>query len=170
MTRCFRLVFVGALLASLGAVAASADSSDKRDDTMQKKFERFCSRKDAPAAQRLAERLTGRLDLSDTQKPALNEFREAFAKSIMDGRAALCSTKPNFATTPGRFAFAKNRIEVRFEQMKFVEPKLAAFYNVLDDKQKAAMDEMRLWSPRKKRHGKEEPEKTERHDNDDDDK
>uniref|UniRef100_UPI00147E9AB5 Spy/CpxP family protein refolding chaperone n=1 Tax=Acinetobacter baumannii TaxID=470 RepID=UPI00147E9AB5 len=63
---------------------------------------------------------------------------------------ALCSTKPDFATTIGRFAFAKSRAETRFERRKAMEPKLTAFYSALDDKQKASLDEMRLWAPKKR--------------------
>lgn len=165
MKRPCKLAIAGALCASLWTVSTAA-APDVKNDELQKKFERYCSKSKAPNGERFAERLSGRLTLRDAQKPALNELRDVFAKSMADGKTALCNPKPDFATTTGRFAFAKRKAEIRFERMKALEPKLAAFYNALDDKQKASLDELQLWPPLKRNAKQDEPKKSDG-DNDD---
>lgn len=99
----------------------------------------------------MAERITGHLDLRDSQKQALRDLREALARAMTDTKTALCGTKPDLATAVGRFAFAEKRTAAKLARLKAIEPKLQSFYAVLDDKQKVAFDEMRLWHRR--RHG-----------------
>jgi hypothetical protein len=48
--------------------------------------------------------------------------------------------KPDLSTTPGRMAFAEKMAEVKLAGLKAVEPKLQAFYDSLDEKQKKAFD------------------------------
>lgn len=165
MKRTCKLAVASALSATLWAVTASAAPNAKNDE-QQTKFQRYCANARAPNGERFAQRLSGRLDLRDAQKPALNELRDAFAKSMADAKSALCGMKPDFATTPGRFAFAKKKAETAAERMKTLEPKLTAFYAALDDKQKASLDAMQLWAPQGRKAKKEDTKKTDG-DNDD---
>ena len=92
----------------------------------------ICSSEAAPVAN--TDRLASRLNLTDPQKAALKDLADASAKK------SLCADKPDFSTTPGRIAFAEKMAETRLAGLKEVEPKLQAFYDSLDAKQKKAFD------------------------------
>ena len=96
-----------------------------------------CSREAAPAA---GERLAVRLNLTDVQKSALKEMTDAFASANASAKESLCTDKPDLSTTPGRMAFAERMAEIRVAGLKAVEPKLQAFYDTLDARQKRAFD------------------------------
>jgi len=96
-----------------------------------------CSREATPAA---GERLAGRLNLTDVQKSALRDMTDAFASANASAKKSLCTDKPDLSTTPGRMAFAERMAEVRLAGLKAIEPKLEAFYNTLDARQKRAFD------------------------------
>src|SRR5215470_14326953 len=86
------------------------------------------------------ERLAGRLNLTDVQKSALRDMTDAFASANASAKKSLCTDKPDLSTTPGRMAFAERMAEVRLAGLKAIEPKLEAFYNTLDARQKRAFD------------------------------
>jgi hypothetical protein len=86
------------------------------------------------------DRLARRLDLTDPQKAALKDLADASASADTSAKKALCADKPDLSTTPGRVAFAKKMAETRLAGLKEVEPKLQAFYDGLDAKQKKAFD------------------------------
>src|SRR6516162_1970422 len=92
----------------------------------------ICSSEATPVAN--TDRLASRLNLTDPQKAALKDLSDASAKK------SLCADKPDFSTTPGRMAFAEKMAETRLARLKEVEPKLQAFYESLDAKQKKAFD------------------------------
>jgi 2-oxo-4-hydroxy-4-carboxy--5-ureidoimidazoline (OHCU) decarboxylase len=96
-----------------------------------------CSREASPAA---GERLAGRLNLTDVQKSALRDMTDAFASANASAKKSLCTDKPDLSTTPGRMAFAERMAEIRLAGLKAVEPKLEAFYDTLDARQKRAFD------------------------------
>ena len=96
-----------------------------------------CSREAAPAA---GERLAGRLNLTDVQKSALKDVTDAFASANASAKKSLCTDKPDLSTTPGRMAFAERMAEIRLAGLKAIEPKLQAFYDTLDARQKRAFD------------------------------
>ena len=98
----------------------------------------MCSSKAAPADN--TDRLARRLNLSDPQKEALKDLTEASASALASTRTALCTDKPDLSTTPGRMEFAKKMAETNLAGLKAVEPKLQAFYDTLDAKQKKAFD------------------------------
>jgi hypothetical protein len=103
-------------------------------------LDRMCA-SEAPADnQRGMDRLANRLKLTDAQKASLKELNDTSVKSLGESRTALCADKPNLSTTPGRMAFAQKMLEARLASMKAAQPKLQAFYDSLDDKQKAAFD------------------------------
>ena len=98
----------------------------------------ICSSEAAPVAN--TDRLASRLNLTDPQKAALKDLTDASASADASAKKSLCADKPDFSTTPGRMAFAEKMAETRLARLKEVEPKLQAFYDGLDAKQKKAFD------------------------------
>ena len=86
------------------------------------------------------DRLAKRLNLTDLQKAALKDLADASASADASAKTSLCADKPDLSTTPGRMAFAERMAEIRVAGLKAVEPKLQAFYDSLDAKQKKAFD------------------------------
>jgi hypothetical protein len=99
----------------------------------------ICSSKETPVAD--ADRLARRLNLTDPQQAALKELNDASASADASAKKSpLCADKLDLSTTPGRMAFARKMAETRLAGLKAVEPKLQAFYDTLDAKQKKAFD------------------------------
>jgi hypothetical protein len=98
----------------------------------------ICSSEATPVAN--TDRLASRLNLTDPQKAALKDLSEASAAADASAKKSLCADKPDFSTTLGRMAFAEKMAETRLARLKEVEPKLQAFYDGLDAKQKKAFD------------------------------
>ena len=86
------------------------------------------------------DRMARRLKLTDPQKAALKDLIDASASAIASAKASLCAAKPDLSTTPGLVAFAEKTAEAKVASLKAVEPKLQAFYDSLDAKQKNAFD------------------------------
>jgi hypothetical protein len=98
----------------------------------------ICSSEATPAAN--TDRLVRRLNLADAQKAALKDLTDASASANASAKKSLCADKPDLSTTLGRMAFAEKMTEIRLAGLKAVEPKLQAFYDSLDAKQKKAFD------------------------------
>jgi hypothetical protein len=98
----------------------------------------ICSSEATPVVN--TDRLASRLNLTDPQKAALKDLTDASASADASAKKSLCADKPDFSTTPGRMAFAEKMAETRLARLKEVEPKLQAFYESLDAKQKKAFD------------------------------
>jgi LTXXQ motif family protein len=98
----------------------------------------ICSSEATPVAN--TDRLAKRLNLRDPQKAALKDLTDASASADTSAKKSLCADKPDLSTTPGRMAFAEKMAESRLAGLKAVEPKLQAFYESLDTKQKKAFD------------------------------
>jgi hypothetical protein len=98
----------------------------------------ICSSKATPVAN--TDPLARRLSLTDPQKAALKGLADASASADASAKKSLCADKPDLSTTPGRMAFAEKMAETRLAGLKEVEPKLQAFYDSLDAKQKKAFD------------------------------
>jgi hypothetical protein len=101
-------------------------------------FRAICSSKAKPAAN--TDRLARRLNLSEPQKAALKDFYDASASADASAKKSLCAEKPDLSTTTGRMAFAEQMTNVRLAGLKAIKPKLQAFYDSLDAKQKKAFD------------------------------
>src|SRR5215472_8482887 len=125
------LIFLASL--AFATTPASAQSARLERDMVRA----VCSREVAPAA---GERLARRLNLTDVQKSALKDMTDAFASANASAKKSLCTDKPDLSTTPGRMAFAEKMAEVRLAGLKAIEPKLEAFYDTLDARQKRAFD------------------------------
>ena len=98
----------------------------------------ICSGDATPATN--TDRLAKRLSLTDAQKAALKDLNDASASADASAKKSLCADKPDLSTTPGRMAFAERMAETRLAGLKAAEPKLKAFYDSLDAKQKKAFD------------------------------
>lgn len=119
-------------------------------------FERMCSADGQADRAKRAEEMSARrvtrmatiLQLNDAQKAALKDVEDFRAKQRADNRTALCAAKPDLSALPGRLAFREQAMQRRLDSFKAEEPKLLAFYNSLDAKQKAAFDALRERGPR----------------------
>jgi hypothetical protein len=152
MHRCAKMALSFGLIAVAGAGVAYARHEAEGP---QKRMARLCAHP-PPTGARLAERLTRRLNLTDAQKPALKDLQDAFAKSMADTHA-LCDSKPDFATLPGRTAFAQQRMAAMASGLAAIQPKLEAFYGSLDQAQKDKINEMGplgMGGPGRARHGR----------------
>ena len=78
--------------------------------------------------------------ISPILKKRLKDLIDASASANASTKASLCADKPDLSTTPGRMAFAEMTAETKLASLKAVEPKLQAFYDNLDEKQKKAFD------------------------------
>ena len=87
-----------------------------------------------------------RLNLNETQKANFKAFQDARAKSLADSKAKLCATPPDLSSFEARVVFGQTFMEARLEALKAENPKLIAFYNSLDEKQKMTFDEIRRGS------------------------
>jgi hypothetical protein len=96
----------------------------------------------------LGERLADHLKLNDAQKTAYNEFKAARLKSLEDSKAKLCAKEPDLSSFEERLVFSQTFLEARLDALKAENPKLIAFYNSLDAKQKATFDKFRARTAR----------------------
>ena len=97
----------------------------------------ICSSEARPAN---TDRLAQRLRLTDPQKAALKDLTEASASADASALKSLCEDKPDLSTTMGRMAFNERMAENRLASLRAVEPKLQAFYDSLDARQRKAFD------------------------------
>jgi hypothetical protein len=77
------------------------------------------------------------------------QVHEARRKSIEDAKLKLCANKPDLSSFEARLNFGQTFLEPRLIALKAENPKLIAFYNSLDAKQKEKFDRFR------ERHGQE---------------
>lgn len=130
------------LLASLALapVAAHAESEGRRDGS--RLWDRMCSGETgARTMTGAADDLGRRLSLTDAQKGLLKDLSDARQKARDDAKAALCGQRPDFSNMLARYDFRTRFLETRLAAMKAVRPKLDAFFNALDDKQKSSVDD-----------------------------
>ena len=98
----------------------------------------ICSSKATPADN--TDRLAKRLNLTDAQKATLKDLTDASASANASTKKSLCAEGIDLSTAPGRMTFAQKMAETRLAGLKAVQPKLQAFYDSLDAKQKKAFD------------------------------
>jgi LTXXQ motif family protein len=135
-----------ALACVAGGLAVSQANAEPRGP--QSMIDRMCSpdsKGDRMAAfmEKRSARLATMLQLNDAQKASLKDLEDTRAKSRADFKASICAKKPDLSTFPNRLAFREQMMQNRLDALKAETPKLIAFYNSLDDKQKAAFEEMR---------------------------
>src|SRR6516164_3207601 len=126
------LIFVAILALATTQARAQGTSLETR------MIKAICSSKATPVAN--TDRLARRLNLSDSQKAMLKDLTDTSASAAASAKKSLCADKMDFSTTPSRMALAQKMTETRLAGLKAVEPKLQAFYDSLDAKQKNAFD------------------------------
>ena len=139
-----RKLKVSVLIVASAAFAATLGQAAAQDGPRRAPFERLCAEKGGPSHHpEMADRLAEHLDLNDAQKAAFKEFHEARRKSLEDSKAALCANKPDLSSFEARLVFGQAFLEARIAALKAENPKLIAFYNSLDAKQKEKFDRFR---------------------------
>jgi hypothetical protein len=133
-----------ALALCSGLSLSSAAFAGPADNERGGWIERICSKSPDPARQeKVPERLAERLHLTDVQKNLFKAYRDARATARKTAVDSICANKPDLKTLEGRLAFRQRRLENRLNSAKASDPKLLAFYNALDNGQKALFDDMR---------------------------
>jgi hypothetical protein len=133
-----RSVVRSAILIFLAILAFATTPARAQGTWLETRMTRaICSSEATPAN---TDRLARRLNLTDPQKTALKDLTDASASADASTKKSLCADKPDLSTTLGRMAFNEKMAETRLAGLKAVEPKLQAFYDSLDAKQKKAFD------------------------------
>lgn len=139
-------IIAACLILAASSVAGSIAHAQDAGSGASKRIERFCSndggKRAADWGERSLDRITDRLKLTDAQKTLFKDFQDTRAKARADGKTALCANKPDTATFSGRLALRQSMAEQRLAVIKATNPKLLAFYNSLDNDQKAKFDAM----------------------------
>jgi hypothetical protein len=131
-------LYCGAL--SLSSAAIAAPGGNERGGWI----ERICAKTPDPArAERHLARLAERLHLTDAQKSLFKSYQDAGAAARKAWVDSICADKPDLHSLEGRLAFRQRVLENRLNGAKSSDPKLMAFYNALDNGQKALFDDMR---------------------------
>ena len=129
-----------------GAAAASAQGGPSGEMRGFRSIARLCGTDQQWTTERMGERLSRRLSLTDQQKPALKALQDAVAKAKGDAKAVLCASPPDLSTLPARMLFAQKRLQARLDGLRAVQPKLEAFYSGLTGEQQAEFNH--LWHHR----------------------
>ena len=132
------------IVASAAFAATLGQTAVAQAEPHRAPFERLCADRGGPSHHpEMADRLAEYLDLNDAQKAAFKEFHDARKKSLEDSKAALCASKPDLSSFEARLTFGQAFLEARLAALKAENPKLIAFYNSLDAKQKEKFDRFR---------------------------
>ncbi len=143
---------ISALVFACGVSALAfspARAEPEQDKGHESRFERMCAdqgKDDARKAKfaewqaKRADRIAERLKLTDAQKTAFKDLQDARAKQHADAKAALCANKPDLSTFEKKIEFRESMMQRRLDALKEMAPKIIAFRNTLDDKQKEDFD------------------------------
>ena len=136
---------VSALIVAFAAFAAASGQAQAAQEKHHSAlFEHLCSHPSDPSRHhKLGERLADYLDLNDAQKAAYKDFKESRIKALDDSKAKLCAKEPDLSSFEERLVFSQTFLELRLEALKTENPKLIAFYNSLDARQKRKFDKFR---------------------------
>jgi Spy/CpxP family protein refolding chaperone len=140
-----RKLNVSVLIIASAALAVISGQAMALDGPRHAPFEHLCSERGGPSHHpELAKRLAEHLDLNDAQKAAFKEFHDARRKSLEDAKTALCTSKSDLSSFETRLVFGQTFLEARLTALKAENPKLIAFYNSLDARQKQKFDRFRV--------------------------
>jgi hypothetical protein len=144
MNRLSKIVIVCAVVVSAGVGVAYAHRGDMSRGFMGPRpdgrmMDRFCGADVAYYVGKIGDRVAGRLNLTDAEKPGFKDLQDTVTKALTDAKA-ICAQKPDFATVTGRLDFAAARTVAQLTVIKTIQPKLDAFYASLDDSQKKTLD------------------------------
>jgi hypothetical protein len=144
MNRLSKIAVVAAVVATAGGGVAYARWGDMPRGPMGpgrggQMMDRLCGADVAYRVGQIGDRLAGRLNLTDAEKPGFKDLEDTVTKALTDAKA-MCNQKPDIATVTGRLDFAAANTEARLTAIKAIQPKLGAFYASLDDNQKKILD------------------------------
>ena len=138
-TKLSALIVAVTLIGGTSWQAQAADSGHHSE-----LFQRLCAKENNEARHhKIGEQLAARLKLTSTQQAAYDDFQQTRMKSIDDTKSKLCAKEPDLSSFEDRLNFRQSFLEARLDAMKAENPKLIAFYNSLDDKQKRKFDDFR---------------------------
>jgi hypothetical protein len=141
------IIAMGAgFLCVAGAASASAQMHSPQDGRGFRSIVRLCAVDQQWTTQRMGERLTQHLNLTEQQKPALKDLQDAIVKAKTDAKAALCGNPPDLSTLPKRLEFQQKRLQIRIDGLRAVQPRLETFYAALTGEQQAELNH--LWQHR----------------------
>jgi LTXXQ motif family protein len=133
-----------AILIFVAILAFATTPAHAQGTSIQTRFiKATCSSRATPFAKSAfakSDRLARRLNLTDPQKATLKDLTDASASADASAKKVLCDGKTDLSTTIGRMAFAEKAAETRLASLKAVGPKLQAFYDSLDERQKKALN------------------------------
>lgn len=141
-----KLLKLASLLVTLVlGCATHAIAAEDADQGNQAWLEHVCSQdndkaKAAEWEQHYVDHVAERLSLTDKQKAAFKDLEDTRHKLRADNKARVCANKPDLSTLEKRLAFIQSLLENRVAYLKATTPKILAFYNTLDEKQKAEFD------------------------------
>ncbi len=139
-----RKLKVSILIVALAVLAVPLANAQTAGAGNAQPFDRLCSAQDDYGKHaKFVEWLVKTLELTDAQKAIFKDFQDAREKSLADSKAKLCANRPDLSTFEARLNFGQTFLEARLEALKAENPKLIAFYNSLDDKQKKTFDAIR---------------------------
>ena len=139
-----RKLKVSILIVALAVLAVPLANAQTAGAGNAQPFDRLCSAQaDSGKHAKFVEWLVKTLELTDAQKAIFKEFQDAREKSLANLKAKLCANRPDLSTFEARLNFGQTFLEARLEALKAENPKLIAFYNSLDDKQKKTFDAIR---------------------------
>ncbi len=138
-----RKLKASALIVACLAFASTSMQVHAAQNERQSPYDRLCGEGHPSHEGEFADWLAHRLDLSDAQKAAYKDFQDARTKALADSKTKLCANKPDLSSFEARLVFGQNFHEARLEALKLENPKLIAFYNSLDDRQKKRFDRIR---------------------------
>ncbi len=141
-----KLLKLSSLLVTLVlGCATHAIAAEDVDKGNQAWLEHVCSQdndkaKSAEWEQHYIDHIAERLSLTDKQRAAFKDLEDTRHKLRADNKAHVCANKPDLSTLEKRLAFIQSLLENRVAYLKATTPKILAFYNTLDEKQKTEFD------------------------------
>jgi hypothetical protein len=136
-------LFLACGVSALALTAARAEPDEQMGP--EARIERMCakqgdSEKMAEMQAKRLDKISERMKLTDTQKAAFKDLQDARAKARADRKAAICANKPELSTFEKKIEFHLAMAQRHLDDLKALTPKLIAFRNTLDDKQKEQFD------------------------------
>jgi hypothetical protein len=98
---------------------------------------RFCGRDGARMSEMMIERVERATQPTPEQRPGFDKLKEAAGKAGEIMRGACTTERP--VTPTGRLAAAEKRLTAMLEAVRTVRPAMDAYYNSLNDEQKARL-------------------------------
>lgn len=150
----FKTVAATCAALALSVGLAHAQATDDQPQKGEKIVERICA--DHSQMNQGGKRqgaLAEKLALTDAQKSLWKDLADARQQARADTKSTLCTPTPDLSTFTNRLAFREKLMEAQLAAFKATRPKIEAFYNSLDDKQKVQFDAMRdQWREHHGRH------------------